>query len=347
MRVTDGACSKLKMSLFWQRKMFTLMALFCAVTFSMFVFSYTLREPSLYLLKSALGLGESTCACHRCITHLHDDDDDEDDGWFMERFNQSFHPLMSRKNSLLTDDTYRWWQWLQAERNPSNLSVVLDRLFQLIPSEENYVDSGPNRCRTCSVVGNSGNLLKSHYGSYIDSSDFVIRMNQASTQGFEKDVGYKTTHHVMYPESAVDLDNNTSLILIPFKTLDLEWMISALTTGNISQTYIPVISHIKANKDKVLIYNPSFFKYVYDSWLEGHGRYPSTGFLSLMFAVHVCDEVNVFGFGADQYGNWHHYWEDNMLGGAFRHTGVHDGDYEYNITLLLADKHKITLYRGV
>ncbi|KTF78025.1 hypothetical protein cypCar_00045037, partial [Cyprinus carpio] len=47
----------------------------------------------------------------------------------------------------------------------------------------------------------------------------------------------------------------------------------------------------------------------------------------------------------DKDGNWHHYWEDNMLGGAFRHTGVHDGDYEYNITLLLADKHKIMLYR--
>ncbi|XP_026100422.1 CMP-N-acetylneuraminate-beta-galactosamide-alpha-2,3-sialyltransferase 1-like [Carassius auratus] len=112
------------------------------------------------------------------------------------------------------------------------------------------------------------------------------------------------------------------------------------------RTYVPVKSWIKANKGKVLIYNPSFLKYIYDSWLEGNGRYPSTGFLSLMFAVHICDEVKVFGFGADQDGNWHHYWEDNKLGGAFRQTGVHDGDFEYNITLLLADKHKITLYRG-
>ncbi len=60
-------------------------------------------------------------------------------------------------------------------------------------------------------------------------------MNQAPTQGFEKDVGYKTTHHLMYPESATDLENSTSLILIPFKTLDLEWIISALTTGDISK----------------------------------------------------------------------------------------------------------------
>lgn len=162
-----------------------------------------------------------------------------------------------------------------------------------------------------------------------------------------------------------------------------------------------------------MIYSPTFFKYVYESWLEGHGRYPSTGFLSLLLAIHVCDEVSwtavqywnstvkwnnfamiqnkaekwyekwrenwtnsteeevykacvddvllclrhcalvprplqvsVFGFGADQYGNWHHYWEENHLAGAFRHTGVHDGDYEYNVTLLLADKHKIRMFKG-
>ncbi|TMS18132.1 CMP-N-acetylneuraminate-beta-galactosamide-alpha-2, 3-sialyltransferase 1 [Larimichthys crocea] len=171
-------------------------------------------------------------------------------------------------------------------------------------------------------------------------------MNQAPTTGFEEDVGARTTHHVMYPESAIDLDNTTSLVLIPFKTLDLQWIISALTTGTIKHTYIPVSSRIKANKDKVLIYSPTFFKYVYESWLEGHGRYPSTGFLSLLLAIHICDEVSVFGFGADQYGNWHHYWEENHLAGAFRHTGVHDGDYEYNVTLLLADKHKIQMFKG-
>ncbi|MED6277569.1 CMP-N-acetylneuraminate-beta-galactosamide-alpha-2,3-sialyltransferase 1 [Characodon lateralis] len=174
----------------------------------------------------------------------------------------------------------------------------------------------------------------------------LLGMNQAPTNGFEEDVGTRTTHHVMYPESAIDLDNSTSLVLIPFKTLDLQWIISALTTGTIKHTYLPVMPRIKANKDKVLIYNPTFFKYVHESWLEGHGRYPSTGFLSLLLALHICDEVSVFGFGADQYGNWHHYWEENHLAGAFRHTGVHDGDYEYNVTLLLAEKHKIHMFTG-
>lgn len=60
-------------------------------------------------------------------------------------------------------------------------------------------------------------------------------MNQAPRSGFEEDVGTKTTHHLMYPESATDLDNTTHLVLIPFKTLDLQWIVSALTTGTIKQ----------------------------------------------------------------------------------------------------------------
>ncbi|XP_049606633.1 CMP-N-acetylneuraminate-beta-galactosamide-alpha-2,3-sialyltransferase 1 [Syngnathus scovelli] len=326
-----------------RRKLKTLALLLCVVTFTTFLFSYTLRQPSSYFFKYAFRLAGSfkgPCACQQCMTEA------DDDPWFTERFNQSVHPLMTRENSALSDETYKWWQWLQSEKRPANFSEVVEELFRIIPDDALYADAGPERCRTCAVVGNSGNLKGSQYGGLIDSSHFIIRMNQAPTAGFEEDVGARTTHHLMYPESARDLDNATSLVLIPFKTLDLQWIISALTTGKIKHTYVPVMSRIEANKNKVLIYNPTFFKYVYDSWLEGHGRYPSTGFLSLLFAIHICDQVSVFGFGADQNGNWHHYWEENLLGGAFRYTGVHDGDFESNVTHFLADKHKIRMFNG-
>lgn len=60
-------------------------------------------------------------------------------------------------------------------------------------------------------------------------------MNKAPTQGFEEDVGSRTTHHLMYPESAVHLDNDTFLVLIPFKTKDLQWLISAFTSGTVGR----------------------------------------------------------------------------------------------------------------
>ena len=57
------------------------------------------------------------------------------------------------------------------------------------------------------------------------------RINSGPTKDYEADVGTRTTHRVMYPESAVDLDDNTHLVLVPFKILDLEWLQKAFTTG--------------------------------------------------------------------------------------------------------------------
>lgn len=54
----------------------------------------------------------------------------------------------------------------------------------------------------------------------------------------------------------------------------------------------------------------------------------------------------MYGFGADSKGHWHHYWENNALAGAFRQTGVHDGDFEFNITLTLASIEKIKFFKG-
>jgi beta-galactoside alpha-2,3-sialyltransferase (sialyltransferase 4A) len=195
-------------------------------------------------------------------------------------------------------------------------------------------------------VGNSGNLRESSYGPKIDNHDFVLRMNKAPTMGFEMDVGSKTTHHLVYPESFRELGENVSMVLVPFKITDLQWVISATTTGTISHTYVPVPPKIKVKQEKILIYHPAFIKYVFDNWLQGHGRYPSTGILSVIFSMHICDEVDLYGFGADSKGNWHHYWENNPSAGAFRKTGVHDADFESNITATLAAINKIRIFKG-
>ncbi|KAL0167983.1 hypothetical protein M9458_036205, partial [Cirrhinus mrigala] len=56
--------------------------------------------------------------------------------------------------------------------------------------------------------------------------------------------------------------------------------------------------------------------------------------------------VNVFGFGADSRGNWHHYWEQNRYSGEFRKTGVHDADFEAQIIDKLAKAGKISVFPG-
>lgn len=292
-------------------------------------------------LKKLMRYPQQPCGCARCVGQR------KVSPWFDERFNESMQPLLTEQNAVLEDDTSRWWLRLQGEKRPRHLNDTFRDLFRVVPGNvDPLLEKRSVGCRRCAVVGNSGNLQNSQYGPHIDQHDFVLRMNKAPTVGFERDVGSKTTHHFVYPESFKELGENVSMVLVPFKTTDLEWVVSATTTGTISYTYVPVPKKIKVKKSKILIYHPAFIKYVFDSWLQGHGRYPSTGILSIIFSLHVCDEVDLYGFGADSKGNWHHYWEHNPSAGAFRKTGVHDGDFEHNVTATLASIHKIRVFQG-
>ncbi|XP_032629342.1 CMP-N-acetylneuraminate-beta-galactosamide-alpha-2,3-sialyltransferase 1 [Chelonoidis abingdonii] len=329
-------------------KMFMLAVLF-VITITSFLLNYTHSsvlvtwDPKQIVmqLKKLMKYPQRPCSCNSCVPEL---------GlsfWFDERFNQTIQPFLTTRNTFIPEESYKWWLKLQGEGNPKNINDTIKELFEIIPGDgEQLLERDSSRCRRCAVVGNSGNLRQSQYGQDIDAHDFVLRMNRAPTAGFESDVGSKTTHHFVYPESFRDLAENVSMIVIPFKTLDLRWIVSALTTGTINFTYAPVPRKIKVKRDKILVYHPVFIKYVYDHWLQHHGRYPSTGILSLIFALHLCDEVDVYGFGADSNGNWHHYWENNAAGGAFRQTMVHDGDFESNITLTLASIDKIHFFKG-
>ncbi|KAG9353407.1 hypothetical protein JZ751_018002 [Albula glossodonta] len=283
--------------------------------------------------------GES-CSCPSCVA------DKGRSEWFDQRYDSEQQPFLTAQNTSLPPLTLKWWLALQRSAPDLKVEEVIEKMFQVIASPSPDWRPQKNRCNKCAVVGNSGNLLGSNYGPLINSHTYVIRMNKATTGGFEKDVGNKTTHHIMYPESAVDVQPGVHLVLLPFKLRDLQWVASALSTGEIKMTYMRVKERVKADKDKVIVVNPSFFKYTCDKWTEHHGRYPSTGMLALIFALHICDEVSVFGYGADSQGNWHHYWEHNRYAGAFRKTGVHNADFETQVILKLDSEGKIKLHKG-
>ncbi|XP_057262382.1 CMP-N-acetylneuraminate-beta-galactosamide-alpha-2,3-sialyltransferase 2-like [Pezoporus wallicus] len=264
--------------------------------------------------------------------------------WFNARYNTTMRPLLTGTAHELSSDVVQWWLTLQGPSRGVQLQAILWQLFTVLPAPTGSMWD-PNHCRTCAVVGNSGWLKGSGHGLRIDAHDWVLRMNRAKIAGFELDVGMRTTHHFMYPESAVDLEPGVHLVLVPFKPLDLQWVASTFSTGELTHTYMRVKQFIKADRNKVLILSPAFLKYIHDNWTQHHGRYPSTGFIALLFALHACQQVSVFGFGADTKGNWHHYWEKNRWSGAFRRTRVHDADIEFSLIERLAAEGRILFHR--
>ncbi|NP_001004017.1 ST3 beta-galactoside alpha-2,3-sialyltransferase 8 [Danio rerio] len=278
-----------------------------------------------------------SCSCTSCIAYIGVSE------WLDQRYDQKQKPYLTGRDDDVDPLSLKWWLSLQA--SDGTIKDVTQKMFKIISPPHEDETPRQNQCRKCAVVGNSGNLLKSKYGALIDSHSTVIRMNKAVTVGYDEDVGYRTTHHFLYPESAIHLRPGVHLVLLPFKLKDMQWLSSALSTGEIKMTYMRVKNRIDADKDKVMVVNPAFFKYTHDRWTERHGRYPSTGIVAIIFALHLCDEVSVFGYGADAQGNWHHYWEYNRYAGAFRKTGVHNADFETEIIQRLSAEGKIKLYR--
>ncbi|XP_012503599.1 PREDICTED: CMP-N-acetylneuraminate-beta-galactosamide-alpha-2,3-sialyltransferase 1 isoform X2 [Propithecus coquereli] len=234
-------------------KVLTFLILFIFLTSFFLNYSHTMVATTWFPKQMVMELSESLrklikhrpCTCAHCVGQR------RVSVWFDERFNQTMQPLLTARNALLEEETYRWWLRLQREKKPNNLNDTIKELFRVVPGNVDPVlEKRSVGCRRCAVVGNSGNLRESSYGSEIDSHDFVLRMNKAPTAGFEADVGSKTTHHLVYPESFRELGENVSMVLVPFKTVDLEWVVSATTTGTISHTYVPVPTKIKVKRDK-------------------------------------------------------------------------------------------------
>ncbi|XP_033492517.1 CMP-N-acetylneuraminate-beta-galactosamide-alpha-2,3-sialyltransferase 1-like [Epinephelus lanceolatus] len=276
--------------------------------------------------------GSGPCACSTCLV--------EGDLRFRERMTACPQPFLTN-NLTVTEETFNWWKRMQSRRpNFTLFKSALEDVFDVVPHIPNVtvLEPRPDRCRTCAVVGNSGNLLGSHYGPLIDFHDIVIRINRGPTKGYEADVGTRTTHRVMYPESAVPLDNNTHFMMFPFKRSDFQWLINRLMPGENGKR------KAIANKNLVMILNPAFMKYVHETWLLKKGAYPSTGFLTVALSLKICDEVSVFGFGADADGNWNHYFQ--IFKDKHFKTGGHPGDFEYGVIEQLHDWKVITFFKG-
>jgi hypothetical protein len=251
---------------------------------------------------------------------------------FPDSFREGVDIFLEPREGWVSQEVFDWWV---SRVDPEGLTREgAERMFARI-SEESPVFSSPRKRQICAVVGASGNLLGSRYGPLIDAHDLVFRVNRAPTGDFFPDVGRRTTHHVAWPtDLKKDFADRRAFLLLNPLTLHtpslFDWMLSLVENA---LHWDPV---------RVRIISPEFVKYLHEDWTEERGDFPSTGFIAMMIAVHVCDDVDVFGFGADALGRWDRYYEDDPA----VPTDLHPADFEGELRREMEERGILKVFLG-
>jgi len=257
---------------------------------------------------------------------------------FSDSFETGVDIFWESHDCWVSPEVFDWWALRLAEDDLAGLTwESAERMLWRISEESPVFSTHRKRRRQiCAVVGASRNLLGSSYGPLIDAHDVVIRVNRAPTADYLSDVGEKTTHHVMWPRDLEEheFDRRAILLINPISLHNEDIFDRIVTLAE---------DDLRWDIGRVRIIHPGFVKYVHESWTEDRGEdYPSTGFIALMIALHVCDEVDVFGFGADAQGRWDRYYEDYSMDVST----FHPADFEAQVRWEMDEKGILKVFRG-
>uniref|UniRef100_A0A803T7C4 Alpha-N-acetylgalactosaminide alpha-2,6-sialyltransferase 5 n=1 Tax=Anolis carolinensis TaxID=28377 RepID=A0A803T7C4_ANOCA len=160
-------------------------------------------------------------------------------------------------------------------------------------------------CASCALVTSSGHLLRSQQGSKIDQTECVIRMNDAPTRGFGKDVGNKTSLRVIAHSSIQRiLRNRNELLNMSQGTVFIFWGPSiymrrdgkGLIYNNLQlmNQILPQLKVYMISRHKMLQFDDLFKREtgkdrkISNTWL-------STGWFTMSIALELCDRIDVYG----------------------------------------------------
>uniref|UniRef100_A0A8C9EGW1 Uncharacterized protein n=1 Tax=Pavo cristatus TaxID=9049 RepID=A0A8C9EGW1_PAVCR len=233
---------------------------------------------------------------------------------FLRRFESHWEPFLTSKSIYsLLDRPFKqelekvlWLHKLPFGLHSSVLSAF--STLQLLPEQDLPGSFGRLWCQRCIVVGNGYSVHGQHFGKMIDSHHVIIRLNDAPVKEYKKDVGERTSIRLFFPESALpnpleNSDNNTLMVFVPFKPLDFLWLREVLLkTKNKTKEgfWRQPPQEWNWNISQLRILNPYVTYEATYKLLQLNAssrRYATTGIIALNLALHLCQEVNIAGFG--------------------------------------------------
>ncbi|KAK8965954.1 hypothetical protein KSP40_PGU009734 [Platanthera guangdongensis] len=162
-----------------------------------------------------------------------------------------------------------------------NHSLCEEHLNLILPSKPPFL---PRQFRTCAVVGNSGDLLKTEFGQEIDEHDAVFRDNEAPVnEKYAKHVGLKRDFRLVVRGAARNM--------------------AAILNGSSDEVLIiKSVTHRDFNSMIESLPNPV---YLFQGIVLRRGA-KGTGMKSIELALSMCDIVDIYGFTVDPgYTEWY------------------------------------------
>jgi len=188
-----------------------------------------------------------------------------------------------------------------------NVGKSLEEIIDLAKSKNDISDLYFNN-KSVAVVGNSGILMDSEYGSDIDSHDIIIRCNLAKVIGYEKHVGSKTNIRIVSGKSSLYAGK-------AHKDTFSGWDINFLSTLQNEHIVFssPRINHYV--QSIVQHQNIKWAHYLTESFLNQCQNFindiPSVGLQAIVLATQISSNIDLYGFNFFR-DDWEkrHYFEE-------------------------------------
>ncbi|XP_029977826.1 alpha-N-acetylgalactosaminide alpha-2,6-sialyltransferase 1-like [Sphaeramia orbicularis] len=232
--------------------------------------------------------------------------------------------------------------------------------------------TGGDGCVRCAVVGTGGILNGSKMGKEIDAHDYVFRMNAAAIDGFEEDVGNKTSVYVHTAHSitastifykkfgykGAPHDKGIKYVLIPEGMRDFQWLTSLVKGERVSVGQYrgwrpgPYYGG-QFNESRFYVVHQDFLRYVRNRFLKSrvlssaHWAMvrPTNGAFTLFLALHTCDTVDAYGFMTENHRDFSNYYFEKAVKTRVIFYTNHDYNLEKDTWKKLHDSKIIKLYQ--